>query len=71
MTVVALNAGLEKYGWEAHDSQQYGRQELFDGNMHLTTSVRKRFCQVHISTTYISGTKCCTRPDLLGTHLLR
>ncbi|CAL5220064.1 g2015 [Coccomyxa viridis] len=37
--------GLRKYGWEAHDGEQYGRQELFDERIQLTTSFRKRFCQ--------------------------
>ena len=67
--MVALNVGLAKYGWEAHDGRQYGRQELFDGNMHLTTSLTKRFCQVHISATSISGTCTCTRPFVGNLHL--
>ena len=66
--VMALNVGLEKYGWEAHDGQQYGRQELFDGNMHLTTSLTKRFCQVHITATTISRSSPCTRLTFVG-HL--
>ena len=41
-----LPAGLQKYGWEAHDGESFGRQELFDGNIRLTTSFAKRFCQV-------------------------
>ena len=66
--MVALIVGLEKYGWEAHDGQQYGRQELFDGNMHLTTSLTKRFCQVHITATRISNSSTCTRLIFVG-HL--
>ena len=71
MTVVAFNVGLEKYGWEAHDGQRYGRQELFDGNMHLTTSLTKRFCEVGISATSIVLARRAV-PDLilLGVHLL-
>ena len=41
--------GLRKYGWEAHDGQQHGRQELFDERIHLTTSFRKRFCEVTLT----------------------
>ena len=31
-------AGLSKYGWEAHDGEGFGRQELHDGQLHLTTT---------------------------------
>ncbi len=41
-----LPAGLQKYGWEAHDGESFGRQELYDGNVHLTTSFAKKFCEV-------------------------
>ena len=44
------------------------RQELFDGNMHLTTSLTKRFCQVHITATRISCSSPCTRLTFVG-HL--
>ncbi|CAL8462054.1 g1585 [Coccomyxa elongata] len=37
--------GLQKYGWEAHDGESFGRQELYDGNIHITTSFAKRFCR--------------------------
>ena len=37
--------GLSKYGWEAHDGKNYGRQELHDGAFHLTTSWVKRHCK--------------------------
>lgn len=31
-------SGLQKYGWEAHDGHSFGRQELWDTDLHLTTS---------------------------------
>ena len=31
-------AGLQKYGWEAHDGHSFGRQELYDTDVRLTTS---------------------------------
>lgn len=37
-------AGLAKYGWEAHDGEAYGRQELHDGSLRLTTTWVKRSC---------------------------
>lgn len=37
--------GLEAYGWEAHDGEAFGRQELTDGCLRLTTSLAKRFCR--------------------------
>lgn len=37
--------GLEAYGWEAHDGEAFGRQELTDGRLRLTTSLAKRFCR--------------------------
>ena len=37
--------GLSKYGWEAHDGKSYGRQELHDHALHLTTSWVKRQCK--------------------------
>ena len=37
-------AGLETYGWAAHDGESFGRQELTDGGVRLTTSLAKRFC---------------------------
>ena len=37
-------SGLSKYGWEAHDGKTYGRQELHDGALHLTTTWVKRQC---------------------------
>ncbi|KAK9838545.1 hypothetical protein WJX81_006602 [Elliptochloris bilobata] len=36
--------GLEAYGWAAHDGEAFGRQELTDGGLRLTTSLAKRFC---------------------------
>ncbi len=48
--------GLRKYGWEAHDGEQYGRQELFDERIQLTTSFRKRFCQVTQSSVSLVST---------------
>ncbi|KAK9809318.1 hypothetical protein WJX73_004307 [Symbiochloris irregularis] len=36
--------GLGKYGWEAHDGTNFGRQELHDGDVHLTTQWTKRAC---------------------------
>ena len=39
-----LPAGLETYGWAAHDGESFGRQELTDDGLHLTTSLAKRFC---------------------------
>lgn len=36
--------GLSKYGWEAHDGRSFGRQELYDRDVHLTTSWAKRQC---------------------------
>eukprot|EP00884_Botryococcus_braunii_P015858 jgi/Botrbrau1/2956/Bobra.0026s0025.2 len=39
--------GLDKYGWERHDGQQYGRQELYDGDYHISTSFVKRFFPEH------------------------
>ena len=68
--MVALIVGLEKYGWEAHDGQQYGRQELFDGNMHLTTSLTKRFCQVRILLQASLAQVLAPDSALLATHLL-
>ncbi len=41
-----LCAGLQRYGWEAHDGESFGRQEIVDGGVHLTTSLAKRFCEV-------------------------
>ena len=35
-------AGLRKYGWEAHDGVSFGRQELYDGSVRLTTHWTKR-----------------------------
>ena len=29
--------GLTRFGWEAHDGRTFGRQELIDGRLHLTT----------------------------------
>ena len=52
----AFCPGLQKYGWEAHDGQRYGRQELYDGKIHITTFLKKRFCEVCAH---------CTRPDKL------
>lgn len=40
----AYPAGLETYGWAAHDGESFGRQELTDGGLRLTTSLAKRFC---------------------------
>jgi len=37
-------AGLATYGWAAHDGETFGRQELADGRLRLTTSFAKRFC---------------------------
>ena len=31
-------AGLERYGWVRHDGASFGRQELVDGGVQLTTS---------------------------------
>lgn len=36
------SAGLRKYGWEAHDGATFGRQELYDGPVQLTTNWTKR-----------------------------
>jgi hypothetical protein len=41
-----LSSGLTKYGWEAHDGESFGRQELFDENMHISTEFVKRPCEV-------------------------
>lgn len=43
-TLTALLPGLQGFGWERHDGHTFGRQELYDGNIHLTTSFAKRFC---------------------------
>ena len=36
--------GLQQFGWQRHDGRSFGRQELRDGHMNLTTSFAKRFC---------------------------
>ncbi len=41
-----IRAGLQKYGWEAHDGESFGRQHIQDGGLQLTTSLVKRFCEV-------------------------
>ena len=33
---------MRKYGWEAHDGEAFGRQELHDGQLRLTTTWVKR-----------------------------
>lgn len=38
-----LVAGLRKFGWESHNGESYGRQELHDGKFHITTSFVKTF----------------------------
>ena len=38
-----MYAGLAKFGWECHDGESFGRQELLDGNLDLTTSFVKHF----------------------------
>lgn len=38
---------MEKYGWERHDGEQFGRQELYDGDYHITTLFAKRFFYEH------------------------
>lgn len=43
----AREAGLEKYGWERHDGEQFGRQELYDADYHITTFFAKRFFYEH------------------------
>ena len=34
--------GLSKFGWEAHDGRTFGRQELLDGPLHLSTHLVSR-----------------------------
>lgn len=38
-----IATGLGKFGWESHNGRSYGRQELYDGPLHLTTSFVKKF----------------------------
>ncbi len=33
---------LARFGWEAHDGRSFGRQELVDGRLHLTTHLVSR-----------------------------
>ena len=39
MTAYVIRAGLERYGWVRHDGETFGRQELVDGGVTLTTSL--------------------------------
>ncbi|KAK9836881.1 hypothetical protein WJX74_010329 [Apatococcus lobatus] len=34
--------GLSRFGWEAHDGRTFGRQELVDGAVHLSTHLMKQ-----------------------------
>ena len=53
--ISAMHAGLQRYGWEAHDGESFGRQHILDGPLQLTTSFAKLFCEVPAPT---SGTSC-------------
>jgi len=39
------HAGLRRYGWVRHDGETFGRQEIVDGGITLTTSL-VRVCSV-------------------------
>lgn len=45
-TIIRLSGaatGLSKFGWERHNGETFGRQELHDDNVHITTSYLKQF----------------------------
>jgi hypothetical protein len=39
-------AGLERYGWVRHDGASFGRQEIVDGSVTLTTSLVGLCCSM-------------------------
>ena len=45
MTACVMHPGLERYGWVRHDGETFGRQEVVDGGVTLTTSL-VRACRV-------------------------